>query len=379
MSGERRLRVLVDATAIPENRGGVGRYVDAIVPALLDRGLDIVCVTRPDSPGEFARAGAEVRSAPHLVRSRPVRLLWEQVGLPRLAHHVGADVLLSPHYTMPLRPGIPVVVTLHDATFFTNPEWHEPAKARFFRSATRHAVRRADALVVPSLATRDEVIRVTGADADRFVVAPHGVDDRFKPAGASHVERVVAELGVAGRRRVVFLGTLEPRKNVVALVDGWVGAFHGRQDAPALVLVGGRGWDAAIDAAVARVPDDLQLVRAGYLPLDDLPAVLSAASVVVYPSLGEGFGLPVLEAMACAAPVLTTRRLSLPEVGGDAVAYTDTSAAAIGEALAALLDDDDRRSALASAGRQRAATFTWAAAARQHAEAFERAVRRRRV
>lgn len=371
------MRVLVDATAIPENRGGVGRYVDAIVPALLGEGIDVVCVTRAGAGRGFLEAGAEVHAAPRRVRSRPARFLWEQVGLPSLARRVRADILLSPHYTMPLRAGLPVVATLHDATFFTNPEWHVPAKARFFRLATRVAVRRAAALVVPSVATRDEVLDAVGGDPADFFVAHHGVDSTFQPAAPAEVDRVATSLGVEGRRTVVFLGTLEPRKNVVALIDGWVEGFHGRDDAPTLVLVGARGWDEAIDGALARVPADLHVVRAGYVPLEDLPAVLSGATVVAYPSLGEGFGLPVLEAMACGAPVLTTKRLSLPEVGGDAVAYTETSASEIARSLVALVDDAPRRAALGTAGRQRALQFTWSAAAQRHAEAFDHALRRR--
>jgi glycosyltransferase involved in cell wall biosynthesis len=115
------------------------------------------------------------------------------------------------------------------------------------------------------------------------------------------------------------------------------------------------------------------VLRPGYLPLDDLPGFLAGATVVAYPSLGEGFGLPVLEAMACGATVLTTRELSLPEVGGDAVAYCGTSAESIGAELRGLLDDEARRTALAAAAIERAAGFTWAASARAHIAAYEAA------
>jgi glycosyltransferase involved in cell wall biosynthesis len=152
-----------------------------------------------------------------------------------------------------------------------------------------------------------------------------------------------------------------------------VQACAGRERPPALVLAGGAGWDSRLDAAVAAVPAGLRVLRPGYLPFPELPGFLGGADVVAYPSLGEGFGLPVLEAMACGAAVLTTRRLALPEVGGDAVAYTGTAPDEIGRDLAALLDDPTRRGALAEAGRRRAEEFTWARSAELHVEAYERA------
>ncbi|HEV2886057.1 MAG TPA: glycosyltransferase, partial [Jatrophihabitans sp.] len=146
-----------------------------------------------------------------------------------------------------------------------------------------------------------------------------------------------------------------------------------------LVLAGGRGWDDAIDEAVAAVPAGLTLLRPGYLPLADLPGLLGAATVVAYPSLGEGFGLPVLEGMACGAAVLTTRRLALPEVGGDAVAYTEPDDASIADALSWLLADPELREQLGQAGLARAARFSWAACAEAHLRAYELALERSKL
>ncbi|KSW29272.1 glycosyltransferase family 1 protein [Cellulomonas sp. B6] len=374
------MRVLLDATAVPADRGGVGRYTDEIVPALVREGVDLEVVAQPRDV-ELLRSlapGARVLPAPAALGRRPVRLAWEQTGLPLVIARRRPDVVHSPHYTVPLASRSPVVVTLHDATFFSHPGLHVATKARFFRAATRVAVRRAAGVVVPSLATRDEVVRWTGAPAGRFTVAYHGVDtERFRPVGDADRARVRRTLDIGDRPYVAFLGTIEPRKNVPALVRGWVEACGGRSDAPALVLAGGAGWDDGVDAALAEVPDGLVVRRPGYLPLDDLAGLLSGARVVAYPSLGEGFGLPVLEAMACGATVLTTRELSLPEVGGEAVAYCGTGAHDIALALGALLDDPERRSALAAAGLARARTFTWQAAARAHVTAYEAAARAR--
>lgn len=378
------MRVLIDATAIPADRGGVGRYVDALLPALADEGVDlrVVCQARDAEQTAALVPGVQVVTVPTSVERRPVRLAWEQASLPRLARSGRVDLLHSPHYTFPLIAGVPRVVTLHDATFFSHPQLHSPVKARFFRTATRLAVRRAAALIVPSRATRDEVVRYAGGDAARFTVAYHGVDgDVFHPVDAAERARVRAAVGLSSDERyVAFLGTLEPRKNVPALIEAWVRACaESAGPPPALVLAGGAGWDTAVDAAAAAVPAGLRLVRTGYLPLGDLAGLLSGATVVAYPSLGEGFGLPVLEAMACGAAVLTTRELSLPEVGGEAVAYCGTAAAEIAAGLRTLLDDDDAlRGRLAAAAVERAARFTWRAAAVAHVAAYEAALATRR-
>lgn len=360
--------MVVDATAVPADRGGVGRYVDELLPALCAEGADLAVVCQAGDEAHYRRLlpGVELQSAPPAVSRRPVRLAWEQAGLPVLARRLRADVLHCPHYTMPLAARLPVVTTLHDATFFTHPDLHLPVKRQFFRAWTRLSLARAARCVTPSAATREELVRVAGARRDRVDVAHLGVDaDRFHVPSPAERAAVREHLGVDGPY-VAFLGTLEPRKNVPALVRAW----NALPDAPALVLAGGKGWDTEVDRAATEVAPGRQLLRPGYLPLDLLAGFLGEAEVVAYPSLGEGFGLPVLEAMACGAPVLTTRRLSLPEVGGDAVAYTEPEATAISAALGALLGDPARRAELAAAGRARAATFDWRSCARAHLAAY---------
>jgi glycosyltransferase involved in cell wall biosynthesis len=356
--------VVVDATAVPADRGGVGRYVDELLPALIAEGADLAVISQAHDVGyyEGLLPGVEVLAAPTAIARRPVRLAWEQVGLPAMARRARADVLHCPHYTMPLAARTPVVTTLHDATFFTHPELHLPVKRRFFQTWTRLSLTRARRCVTPSAATRDELVRVAGADPSRVDVAHLGVDAaRFHEPSPAERDKARAQLGVDGPY-LAFLGTLEPRKNVPALIRAW-GALP---DRPALVLAGGRGWDEDVDRAAAEVPPGAPLLRPGYLPLELLAGFLGEAELVAYPSLGEGFGLPVLEAMACGVPVLTTRLLSLPEVGGDAVAYTEPDPASITAALATLLGDPARRAELAAAGRARAAGFDWRACARAH-------------
>lgn len=378
MTPGRPPRVLVDATSVPADRGGVGRYVDGLLGALASTDQDLAVVCQRTDAERYARnlPAARVVAAPAAAAHRPARLAWEQTGLPLLAQQIGAQVLHSPFYTCPLRISCPVTVTVHDATFFTEPEHYDKSRRTFFRSAIKTSLRRAARVIVPSKATRDELIRLLEADPTRIDVAYHGVDSAaFHMPSDEEKARVRARLGLSGTGYVAFLGAKEPRKNVPNLIRGWVLAVRDRPDSPALVIAGGSGHDDEIDQAVADVPAHLRLLRPGYLRYADLPGFLGGALVACYPSYGEGFGLPILEAMACGTPVLTTPRLSLPEVGGDAVAYTGPAPEEIARDLNALLDDEVRRASLAAAGLARAREFTWLGSAEVHINAWARAVR----
>ena len=376
--------MLIDATALPVNRGGVGRYVDELIAHLPQVGVDTAVVCQPrDVELYTASVGSEnVIPVPSWASSPTRRLVWEQVGLPSVIRARRPDIVHSPHYTMPLansgRRGPKQVVTLHDATFFSDPHLHLGVKARFFAQWTRFSCRRADALIVPSQATKDEVVRAVHADANRVKVVPHGVDhQRFRCPSTGEVSEARTWLGLpAGAPYIAFLGTLEPRKNVPGLVRAYVASCSPLPLPPVLVLAGGAGWDSEIDAALAKVPENLRVIRPGFVPDNVLPGLLGGAEIVAYPSFGEGFGLPVLEAMACGATVLTTDRLSLPEVGGDAVAYARSpDVDDVAAALSRLLADPAAREALGAAAAARAVTFGWLQTAQGHRDVYESLMR----
>jgi glycosyltransferase involved in cell wall biosynthesis len=368
--------VLIDATAVPADRGGVGRYVDSLVAALDADGARISVVCQPRDAELYGTIAARARVIPTAdsIATRTARLTWEQATLPSLVRRLGVDVLHSPHYTTALANPAASVVTLHDATFFTDAGLHHSIKARFFRAWTRAALARASLCVVPSEATAAELVRVAGAARRGLEIIQHGVDyERFHPPSPQEVRAARAVTGVGQTPYVAFLGALEPRKNVPALIRGFAAACQGRSTPVALVLAGQPGWDEQVERALDAIPHRIRVIRAGYLPFEHLSGFLGGAELVAYPSLGEGFGLPVLEAMACGACVLTTRRLALPEVGGDAVAYCGVSAGDIGAALAELLDDSARRAALAAAAQRRAKEFSWQTSATAHRVAYARA------
>ena len=237
----------------------------------------------------LAAGDAEIVAGPSAISHRPARLAWEQTGLPLVAQQVGADLIHSPYYTMPLHAPVPVVVTLHDVTFFSEPELHSAVRTGFYRSATRTAVRRAARVVVPSQATRDELVRLLDADPARIDVALHGVDlATFHPPSDAECHRVSDRLGLHGRPYVAFLGVLERRKNVPDLVRGWVRAVDGLDEPPALVLAGSSGWDDGVDQAVAEVPSHLKVVRPGFLRPADLPGPARRRDGRRLPEQGRG-------------------------------------------------------------------------------------------
>ncbi|BDZ51524.1 hypothetical protein GCM10025867_37650 [Frondihabitans sucicola] len=241
------IRVLVDATSIPTNAGGVGRYLLNLIPALAERDdVELVVASQRRDADLWAEKAprARVEVVPGWARSVPGRLIWEQLGLGRLASRLAVDVLLAPHYTVPLASRVPIAVTLHDATFFSHPHLHSRLKRTFFRTWTRVSVRRAAVCIAPSEATLEEVRRATRKPLPGAVVAYHGIDaERFRPRGASDQARAVSSF--TGRGPYVgFVGTIEPRKNVVPLVEAFLEATDDERLAGwRLLIAGGAGWD----------------------------------------------------------------------------------------------------------------------------------------
>src|SRR3954462_938846 len=195
--------------------------------------VDLAVVAQRSDAERYSRmlGDAEVIAGPAAVAHRPARPAGAQPRLPLRAQQVGAKVLHSPFYTCPLRAGCPVTVTVHDATFFTEPEHYDKSRRTFFRSALKTSMRRANRVIVPSKATRDELIRLLDADPTRIDVAYHGVDhDAFHVPSEDEKARVRARLGLGSMGYIAFLGVKEPRKNVPSLIRGWVLAVRDRSD-----------------------------------------------------------------------------------------------------------------------------------------------------
>lgn len=373
--------VLLDCTAIPAHRGGVGRYVEGLLRGLEPSQVKLTLATQTRDRDAFAQIvpWANIHSLPPRFIRRPLRIAWEQFSLPGLARRLGADLIHSPHYTFPIRWHGGRVVTIHDATFFSDPQVHRPLKRMFFRLWTRLSWHHADAVITPSAATAGEVERFIGKPAAHVEVALHGVNSgRFRKPTVTQMAAFRREIGLASDATwFAFLGTIEPRKNVVALLDAYRSLREEFGPAvPQLLLSGGRGWDREAIARLDSLGDDSGVRELGYLPVEHLPALLGGSVAVLYPTSGEGFGLPVLEAMACGAAVITSDRLAIPEVGGDAVIYTQLDPGSIARAMGDLLNDDTERNRLRALAFSRSGLFTWRAAANSHVDAYLMSVER---
>jgi glycosyltransferase involved in cell wall biosynthesis len=372
------VKVSLDVTAVPSSPAGAGRYTVELARALATRDDPrIVAVTRRVDAERWRRlAGGRLDVLASSPSPRPLRLAWEQLALPGVLRRARPDVHHGPHYTMPERSPVPVVVTIHDCTYFDHPEWHERSKVVLFRRAIRVAARRAAALVCVSETTARELRSFCRVDAP-VVVAHHGVDHaRFSPDPPAPGGDAAAlrQLGVdPDRRFVLFLGTVEPRKDVATLVRAFSVLGDEERDV-ALVVAGRRGWGTGpVDEAVAASPHRDRITWTGYVPDASVAALLRKAAVVAYPSLAEGYGLPALEAMACGAPLVTTRGTAMAELAGDAAVLVEPAdPAALAEALGTTLASAGTGEAAArrAAGLERAAARTWEASAERHVEAY---------
>lgn len=264
------------------------------------------------------------------------------------------------------------VLTAHDFSCFLYPQWHPAERVRYMEKHFRGSLERADAVVTVSEAMRREAIELFGLDAKRVMTVHNGVDhERFRPCSPERTARLLGRHALP-ERFILYVGTVEPRKNLCNLLLAYALLPEPLKERFPLVLAGAEGWkNADIHRLVESMSSHVRLL--GYVPIAELPALYSAATLFAYPSWYEGFGLPVLEAMACGCPVLTSDHAALLEVCGGAALHTPPGdPEAMSARLRELLKDENLRDALRGRGLERAARFSWDASAQKHMELFIR-------
>jgi len=352
---------------------GSARYTAELAQALREiPEIDLRLLTL--YPQETVTALAQERSYP-VAESLPLPvprqiqyLLWHYAGIsgPLAKAIQDADVLHTPILIVPPRRKTPLVVTVHDLTFALFPQHHNRNTRVVAVSGLRRAVRDADLFLAVSEHTKRDLVRLTGVSPERVRVTPEAADARFAPRKD---DGTLARLGI-DRPYALYVGTLEPRKNITVLLH----AFAALEDKETLlVLAGAKGWMyEQIFSLVTQLGIESRVKMLGYVENDDLPVLYTEAQVFVYPSLFEGFGLPVLEAMQCGAPVITTNVSSLPEVAGDAaLLISPDDTAGLAAALTRVLSEPGLREEMRGKSLTQAARFSWQKTAEMTMEAYQ--------
>jgi glycosyltransferase involved in cell wall biosynthesis len=376
------MRIAIDAIPLVSAKTGIGHYTDSLATWLArthsDHTYDLI------SPFDFPFESPNGTRPPNLIkRFTPVRSLfrkWWLVGLPTLLQISPVDLFHGTNYCIPLWAPCPSVVTIHDLSLFTQSSTHEAENVRRGRRRIPVMARRADRIIVPSEWTKQETVAHLGIREDRISVIYEAARENMHPVAESEARQVLEKYKLT-KPYLLYVGTIEPRKNLTVLIRAFDQVLRSTEHRPTLALCGGRGW---LDDNVFRLVDELKIGDAvrftGYVPDEDLPALYSQAEMFLYPSLYEGFGLPPLEAMACGAPVITSNTTSLPEVVGEAgLAISPRDWRALAAAIARWLGNPEERLYFRSVGLHRAAQFSWERAANETQTVYDEVFRKRQA
>ncbi len=361
------MRIAIDASRTTlARRTGTERYALALLRALLalESPHTFVLYFRDEPPSDLLPGGPNV-----IHRVIPFPRLWTHVRFAAALWAERPDVTFVPAHALPMVFPGRAVVTVHDLGYHFFPEAHPAWPRRYLEWSTPRSARRASIVLADSAATKHDLVEVYGIPPAKVRVVYPGVDETLcRVSDPDELARVREKYGLPPRY-LLFLGTLQPRKNIARLAQAY--AASGLHEAgTGLVLAGARGWlyNPAWIAGIAGV------YESGYVDEADVAALYSAAMALVFPSLYEGFGFPVVEAMRCGTPVITSDTSSLAELAGEAALTVDPlDVAALAAAMRRVVDDAALRARMAEMGYAQAARFTWARAAQAALEALERA------
>lgn len=382
-SGEGTLRIGIDYTAGVVQKGGIGRFVRGLVDGLaaVDQDNEYLLFyfhRGQETPNRPISNIANFRTRQIPIPDRLMTILWHRFSLPIPVDIATGqlDVFHAPDYVLPpLRRGVSVL-TVHDLSFLLHPECHDENLSAYLEKAVPPSVARADLITVDSHSTRNDLICLLDAEPERVEVVYGGVDEQFRPMQEQWelLSQTRKRFGIS-HPFILNVGVIEPRKNLVALVQ----AYERLKARPGfnhkLVIAGGKGW---LYHEVYRKVRDLRLeddvIFTGYVPDEDLPALYNLADLFVYPSLYEGFGLPVVESMACGTPVVASDSSSIPEIVGDAALLAPpTDVEALASAMERALTDLALRDHMRASGLAQATNFTWRKAAESLVNVYQRA------
>ncbi|MCA9873491.1 MAG: glycosyltransferase family 4 protein [Anaerolineales bacterium] len=355
-------RYALDARTATDHFPGIGRYVSNLaraLPPVLASDERLILLRDPTRPSrwQLPAPSAQVAWVETAVSPFSLSQQWQ---IPKLLREVGADLYHSPYYLMPYRTGIPSLLTFYDLIPQRFPQYVSP-RARLLTSLlTRLALRAADQVVAISQFTRDDALAAYPLAAEKITAVPLAADPHFQPQSAAEIDRIRTTYHLPPTY-ALYLGINKPHKNLVNLLLAWNMLIEQLPEAPPLVIAG--AWDerypeAKETAAALNLTSHITFL--GPVAEEDLPGLYAGAALFVFPSQYEGFGLPVIEAMACGTAVACARTSSLPEVGGEAAAYFDpTQPEEITAVLYHLLTDNAARERRQALGQKQAQLFSW--------------------
>ena len=365
---------------VPGETGGMETYARELIPALLDQRPELritTFVNREAAGQDGPRSDLATQVVvPVRARRRTEWIRGEQLLLPRLAKRAGVEIVHSLASTAPARGSFGRVVTIHDLIYRTHPEAHAGVRAKGMAVLVPLAARRSHRIITPSVSTRDDLVQLLKVPAEKIDVVPEGVGST--PAEATPEPELRARLGLGELSVVLTASAKRPHKNLLRLLEAW--ALLPSADRPVLVLPGyPTPHERELRERAAALGIEGNTRFAGWVSTADLEGLYRLASCFVYPSLYEGFGLPVLEAMARGVPVACSDRASLSEVAGTAARIFDPEdPRAIADAVEGLLADPRARERLRAAGREQARRFTWSETAAGTLRTYDRVCEDRR-
>lgn len=377
------MKVGINAQKLLSKDTGVGIYTTRLIENLIiaEQEVDFVLFSSYgiDLPREYLRDGVELILSPFPLNSNSLRIIWEQSVLPMRVKKCGCDIFHYPDHTASLLMGVnPTIITVHDLAFLRFPQTFDLARAIYKKMVINRSVGIANRIIAVSSFTKHEIVNLLDVDPDKVSIVYNGVSPMFRELDREEARDRLSYL-IPGLKKdyLLFVGTLEPRKNIITLIHSYnLLRKQGKIDAQ-LVIVGSRGWlyDKMFkEIDKSSLADDILFT--GYVTNEQLVMLYNGANFLIYPALYEGFGLPVLEAMACGIPVITSDRSSLSEVAGNAAMKIDpNSEEDIADAMAKLYQDKELREKYRQRGLERAKMFSWKETARQTLEVYKQVYR----
>ena len=369
------MKVCLDLTPALHNTAGTGRYVRELSKALVDLGhgdqLSFFCVD-PEGGAEAGTPGSVPRKTVRCSKRgwSAAAALSSYLGIPMDRFVGDADVFHATWHLLPCLRTPATVMTLYDLSFALFPETHLRVLRWSSNALVPRFLRACDRIIAISESTKRDAVRLYGIPEEKIVVTHLAAEDRFRPADPDRVAEVRGRFGLPPRF-LLYVGTIEPRKNLDVLLGALLQLKGRGRDVP-LVVAGRLGW--LYDGFLAKIRSlglESLVLLPGFVPDDDLPALYTAAEAFVYPSVYEGFGIPVLEAMGCGTPVLCSDASSLPEVAGDGgILLPPGDPAAWAEAIARLTEEPALRRELRERGFRQASRFRWEETARRTWEVY---------